>query len=328
MRGIQGVLVWRLLFLLGSIVIAMTVLYLYDIPWEPLLYVGGLCLLWSMAFLIYDWRECGRRRPILMKATGKRQIVSEVLPPPRYPYEREYQALIRKMESEHREEREQQEVFRTDLMNYYMMWAHQIKTPIAAMRLLLQQQDVAVGELTEELFKVEQYTEMALQYLRLEEMANDMLIQNYDLDTIVRGCIKKYSRMFIRRKLRLVYQPMAVSVLTDDKWLSFVIEQILSNALKYTMQGEIRIYMDESKEKTLVIEDTGIGIAQEDLPRITEKGFTGYNGRTDKRSTGIGLYLCQKVCRRLSHAMIISSRINEGTRVALDLSSYQGMIAD
>ncbi len=135
--------------------------------------------------------------------------------------------------------------------------------------------------------------------------------------------------MFILKKIRLNYEPLCHKVLTDEKWLVFVVEQILSNSLKYTKKGSISIYLTEHKGKTmLVIEDTGIGISPEDLPRVFEKGFTGYNGRADKKSTGIGLYLCKKIMDKLQHGIEIESRIDQGTKVYLYLEREKGNLTE
>jgi CRISPR-associated Csx2 family protein len=207
-----------------------------------------------------------------------------------------------------------------DMVDYYTIWAHQIKTPIAAMRLLLQsEQSETNSELLEQLFKVEQYVEMVLQYLRLENMSSDLVFKRHSLDDIVKQAIRKYSKSFIRKKIKLNYMDLNCDVLTDEKWLVFVVEQILSNALKYTGAGEISIYMDSRLLDTLVIEDTGIGIEQEDLPRVFEKGFTGYIGRSDKRSTGIGLFLCKQILNKMSHTITIESVVGKGTKVKIGL---------
>lgn len=170
---------------------------------------------------------------------------------------------------------------------------------------------------TEQLQSVEQYVEMVLGYLRLESPSSDYVIRNYALDDIVRQAVRKYASQFIRRRLRLEYTPLNVSVITDEKWLLFVIEQVLSNALKYTRSGSVSITLEAPK--TLCIRDTGIGIAPEDLPRVFEKGFTGCNGRTDKRATGIGLYLCRRILEKLGHTIAITSTVGEGTTVRIGL---------
>ena len=204
-----------------------------------------------------------------------------------------------------------------EMTDYYTMWAHQIKTPIFALRLLLQENPAVNKEALTELFKIEQYVEMALHYSRLDSDTTDFVIRKTSLDEIVREAVRKYAKLFIRKKIRLDYQPLNIEVLTDEKWLEFVIEQILSNAVKYTPKGTVSIYMEN--EDTLIIEDTGIGIRAEDLPRVCERGYTGYNGHSDKRSTGIGLYLCRRVLEQMSHSIEIESEMGKGTRVKIGL---------
>ena len=207
----------------------------------------------------------------------------------------------------------------SDMVEYYTIWAHQIKTPISSMRLTLQNEDSTLSrKLTADLFRVEQYVEMVLMFLRLDSDSTDYVIREYDLDGIVRGAVKKFAGEFIGRKLRLDYQPLNTTVLTDEKWLSFVVEQLLSNALKYTPSGTISITLEQ--EQTLCVRDTGIGIAPEDLPRVFEKGYTGYNGRSDKRASGIGLYLCKRICQNLGHRISVESQVEKGTTVRIDLA--------
>lgn len=205
------------------------------------------------------------------------------------------------------------------MVDYYTIWAHQIKTPIASMRLTLQNEDTALSrQLTNELFRIEQYVEMVLAFLRLNSKSTDYVLKEYDLDGIIKQSVKKFAGEFISRKLSLNYESLHTVVLTDEKWLSFVIEQVLSNALKYTPSGSISITMEDGKR--LCIRDTGIGIAAEDLPRIFEHGYTGYNGRMDKKASGIGLYLCKRICERLGHEIRAESEVDRGTCIILDLS--------
>ena len=209
-----------------------------------------------------------------------------------------------------------------EMTDYYTLWAHQIKTPIAAMRLLFQ--ETPQPELEVELLKIEQYVEMVLGYLRLGSGSTDYVFREESLDLMLRQAVRKYARLFILKKISLDFQETNRSVVTDEKWLSFVIEQLLSNALKYTPEGgQIRIYNDG---ETVVIADNGIGIQEEDLPRVFEKGFTGFNGRENRKSTGIGLYLCREVMDRLNHDSSISSRPGQGTLVRLDLSRKRSFV--
>lgn len=225
-----------------------------------------------------------------------------------------------------------------DLMQYYSLWVHQIKTPIAAMRLLLQSvEDESfynqAKELEEELFAIEQYVEMALQYVRLDSVTNDFVLQPENIADIAKEAIRKYAKLFIRKKIRINFDENSFKVgeedwyqaITDRKWMVFVIEQILSNAIKYTKTGSVSVYMEkadinaseDSPNIYLVIEDTGIGIKGEDLPRVCEKGYTGYNGHGDNRSTGIGLYMCKRILAKLSHTIEITSEVGVGTKVRI-----------
>ena len=241
-------------------------------------------------------------------------VSDEGLPSPSDYEDELYQELVRTLSSERARLDAAADAERRDAADYYAMWAHQIKTPIAAMRLLLQQPELDRGSLEAELFRIEQYVGMVLGYLKLEGDSNDFVLRKRRLDDVVRGCVRKYARLFIIKKLPLNFEETRMTVLTDDKWLAFMIEQLLSNSLKYTSQGEIRIYADG---KALVVEDSGIGISAEDLPRLGERGFTGYNGREDKKSTGLGLYLCRRVCAKLGHKLVIESTPDVGTRVKI-----------
>lgn len=207
-----------------------------------------------------------------------------------------------------------------DGKEYYMMWAHQIKTPISALRLLIEENgDSRISfRMREELFKIEQYAEMVLTFQRLDSMASDMLLEECSMETLLRQAVKKYSLLFISKGLRVELPQTDSSVLTDQKWFSFCLEQIISNSVKYTENGGIRFEVQEREEDVILeIADTGIGIQEEDLPRIFERGFTGYNGRADKRATGIGLYLCRRIFDRLSISASVQSRVGEGTTISL-----------
>jgi signal transduction histidine kinase len=208
----------------------------------------------------------------------------------------------------------------TEQVEYYTMWVHQIKTPISAMRLALQSSgQVSLSLLEQELFKIEQYVELALSYTRMKDLSNDLVIREYDLEDIVNQSIKKYAPLFIYKKLSVYVEEFHETVATDSKWLAFILEQLLSNAVKYTYQGGVTITY---RDKTLRIIDTGIGIRSEDIDRIFEKGYTGYNGRIDKKASGIGLYLTKKTADALSVKITVTSKVGEGTAVSVTFSEY------
>lgn len=232
-------------------------------------------------------------------------------------------------------ERGEWEAKAADNNDYYLMWTHQIKTPIAAMKLLLEncgEWDKGSFFMREELFKIEQYVEMVLTFQRLESLSSDLVLKEYDLYEILRQTARRFSVLFINKGLGLELQEMHFKVLTDEKWLGFCVGQLLSNSVKYTKQGRIAVRAKEEEESVvLCVEDTGIGIRPEDLPRIFERGFTGYNGRMDERSTGIGLYLCRRILGHLGIDVRTESEVGVGTKVTLripvrrDTSFYLGM---
>ena len=295
------------------------IFWLYRLPLGAVGYAALVCLFLLLVWLAVDYRRFAVRLRLLRRLEQEITLSAEQLPEPDGALEAQYQALVRALDADRRAQMTRSQRSYQDLVEYYTVWAHQIKTPIAAMRLLLQDADTDEQRaLLEQLQSVEQYVEMVLGYLRLESPSSDYVIRNYALDDIVRQAVRKYASQFIRRKLRLEYTPLNVSVITDEKWLLFVIEQVLSNALKYTRSGSVSITLEAPK--TLCIRDTGIGIAPEDLPRVFEKGFTGSNGRTDKRATGIGLYLCRRILEKLGHTIAITSEVGVGTTVRIGLA--------
>lgn len=313
------------LFVSFGIIVA--VFSLYDLPLESVGYAFVLTMLFVLIMIVLDFSAFARRHHVLQKLQKSISISDLMLPKAQNLIEEDYQQLIKTLDKARSEVINEKDRAYHDMLDYYTLWAHQIKTPISAMRLVLQSnQSDENSELLEQLFRVEQYVEMVLQYLRTESMNADLLLQRVQLDDLIKHSVRHFAKTFIRKKLRLNYTDVNLEVLTDEKWLTFVLKQILSNALKYTNSGEISICLDADRPDTLVIEDTGIGIEQEDLPRIFERGFTGYNGRLDKKSTGIGLYLCKRILDRLSHTIHVSSVVGKGTRVMITFSTVD--IAD
>ena len=313
----------QLLFFLLFFEGALCLIYgLYGLPWGP---AGYTCLVTAVVTLglltagFFSWKR-KRRQLLILKRQAEQSLETADLPKAETPLEEIYQEIIRDQEKRcQREQKESREKL-VRSREYYTRWSHQIKTPIAAMELLLQEEPADVRALKRELLKTSQYVEMALGYVRLDSGTKDLVIAQYPLDEIIRKSIRKYAGQFIRRRIRLVYEGTDQIVLTDEKWLSFIIEQLLSNAVKYTLKGTVTITVSE--EKKLTVTDTGMGIAPEDLPRIFEKGYTGYNGRMERKSTGIGLYLSQMAAKKLGHQITVVSKLGEGSSFTIDLAEY------
>ena len=204
----------------------------------------------------------------------------------------------------------------TDLMDYYTLWVHQIKTPIAASQLLVQDvTDRNIRSLLEqEIFKIDAYTHLVLQYLRLENFHDDLQLKQVALEHLVKEVVRKYSLFFIQKGLTIKLDDLDVKVISDEKWLLVIIEQVLSNSLKYTKSGGIEVYF---KDNTLYLKDSGIGIKDSDILRVFERGFSGYNGRLTHQSSGLGLYLSKKIADQLGHDISISSQVGQGTTVSI-----------
>ena len=289
--------------------------YLYNLPLEALIYTGSFCFLAALIASISDYanyKESYKKLNFL-----EQNILNDLDALPksldiRIDY---YHKIIEKLYEELEKLTQENRQKNTDMVDYYSMWVHQIKTPIAAMNFLLDNEEVDQKILQQELFKIERYIEMVLTYIRLDSISSDYVITKINLDEVVKDSVKKYATIFINKKIKLNYVSHETIVISDKKWLSFAFEQILGNSVKYSSAGgEITI---ETCENKLVIEDKGIGIKEEDLPRIFEKGFTGFNGRYEKKSSGLGLYLCKKTLDKLGHHIEISSKVGEGTRIEI-----------
>lgn len=294
------------------------VFYLYDLKFEAVLYALVICAVIGLAVLIINFINFIVKRKKRMLFMDNISITDESLPEPKNPVESDYIMMIEKLRKINRDNMTAYQTEHSEALDYYTTWVHQIKTPISVMQMILQSDDTDEHrELSAELFRVEQYAEMALNYIRLDSNSNDLVIKELDLDEVIRGCVRRYAAQFIRKKLTIKYSGTDVKVLSDEKWLTFIIEQLLSNAVKYTEKGFVEISV--SDEKLLSVKDTGIGIAQEDIPRIFEKGFTGYNGRENSKSTGLGLYLCEKAAKMLGHKIYAKSEIGKGSVFTIDL---------
>lgn len=300
-------------------VIFFAVFWLYHLPAEPVLYASALSF--SCCAVIGAAQYFRRRRQYTEREQFKQMpaLLHDPLPEPEDPTEEQYQQMLQNLRMIHTDTINRSAQEHTDTTDYFTQWVHQIKTPVSVMRMMLQAEDTEEHRaLMTELFRIEQYAEMALAYTRLDSSSRDLVIREIQLDPVIRAAIRKYASLFIRKRLRIVYDGTAESALTDEKWLLFILEQLLSNAVKYTDTGSVSISVSGQQIR---IADTGKGIAPEDLPRIFEKGYTGKLGRADKQATGIGLYLCKKAADRLNIRLSAESEYGKGSVFTLDLHS-------
>ena len=355
---------WLAVILFLALVMTATML-LNGISIQEIGYGLLLCIFVTVVAVVTGYSRHCESLHLLKEVRKNIDGISNHIKDPEYLYEEYYQDCIRALVQEKDKIQNEMRNHQQDITAYYSMWVHQIKTPIAAMKLLLDEEmnlyletdeigenDMCVinsREKQNELFRIEQYVDMALQYTRLEAQTNDFVLQNIALDEVIRLSIYKYAKQFIHKQLQLTYNPQQITAVTDKKWLGFVMDQLLSNAVKYTKQGGVTIrvcrtnplqkanlengieqerevkhwYEKETPENEsirIIVEDTGIGIRAEDLPRVCEKGYTGYNGHADKYSTGIGLYLCQAILKKLGHQFQITSEQGKGTKAEIIIS--------
>ena len=271
-----------------------------------------LFCLWAAVDFYYFVRRVRMLDEILCNLSASRHDY----PLPGGPVERRYQEIASGLCRIAAGKTAELERAHDDQLFYYTRWLHQIKTPISAIRLAMQAGAADKAVLEQELFKIEQYVEMALQYVKMQDFAGDLVIRDCAVLPIVRDCVKKYAPLFIYKGISVSITGEDFSAATDEKWLAFIIEQLLSNAVKYTSRGGVSVELDGP---SLTVRDDGIGILAEDIARIFEKGYTGSSGRVYKRASGIGLFMVRETAENLSIGIDVASRPGEGTAVRLTL---------
>ena len=310
----------------GLIICNFFMYFLYDVRMEPILYTTFLLLLFVLPFALWNlhrtYQKCGRLKNIEQAKVP----VTPDLPTADTLMEENYQRVIKEILQAWQNERVNQRKINAERDDYYTLWTHQIKTPVYSMDLMLQTGDTTPSKWKTELLQISCYIDMALKYLQLENQYSDLFFERVELLPLAQEAIKKHSVVLISKRLKIDLHDLNGTVLTDRKWLLFILEQLVSNAAKYTEQGCISIYQPTPVQ--ICVSDTGIGITAEDLPRLFEKGYTGFNGRIHQKSTGCGLYMCKKVSLLLGYTLSVSSQLNIGTTVTVNLPADEFSVAD
>ncbi|MFA6948252.1 MAG: sensor histidine kinase [Eubacteriales bacterium] len=345
-RHIKSILLYFVFIIMFGFVFLLA-----RLPLETVAYAALLCSFVLLIFCGVDFYQFWRRHSTLIAARGRISVDSDCLPAPSGLIEEDYAALIRQLCAERCEYMARHASGDRAALDFYTLWTHQIKTPLTAMRLLLDGSSLTPAErsdIGDELSAIERYTDMVLNYIKLDGAEKDLTLYSLNIGNVVRGAVRSCAKLFIRKKISLSVGKIDIKVISDEKWLSFVISQILINSLKYTKSGgRVEIFLTDSSgtisakpseiaemrsisadtemavqnnvRAALCIRDSGIGIAPEDLPLVFEKGYTGLSGRAEKKSTGIGLYLCRRVCTMLGHDINIYSEVGRGTAVTIGL---------
>ena len=307
--------------ILGVYAILFVFVYLYRIPIEVILYPFILTIVFVLIVLLFDYIKYKEKVNKIIQICNDISSCYSVKINDKNIFDEYYLDIINELLKENRKQVSQIQKKISDINDYFSIWVHQIKTPIASMKLKIDNEQMDLLQLASDLNRIDHYVDLVLSFLKFDEEKIDLYFRKTDVDKIMRESLKKFSNDFIIKKIRLDYKLSKREVLTDEKWLSFVFDQLLSNALKYTDKGTISIYYDG--ESCLCIKDSGIGIALADMERLFEKGFTGYNGRQYKKASGIGLYMCKRMCDKLNIAISIESVVNEYTLVKLKFLSNE-----
>lgn len=310
---------YQFYLMFSTLAVFALIIWLTRLPFYFFGYATQLSLFVWLCMLIFQWSKYIKRVEKIqqLNPTSRQLFTTKNMASLDEAYVTQYKQLEKEFEQFREQTREKEK----EQLDYFTLWLHQIKTPISAISLILQRSGEDSKEhqqLEQELIYLNNYTHMALNYLKLEETGKELDLGEIKLDSVVKETLKNYALLFIYNDIGLEYERIEEAVLTDRKWLQVLIEQILSNSLKYTSRGTIKIYMETPTR--LAIEDTGSGIRKEDLPRIFEKGYTGLNGRLHEKSTGLGLFLSRKICQRLGHTLTITSELDIGTKVTIDFS--------
>lgn len=317
----------KIILFLMVMAVSVLILEIYSISTDIILYIVEVDVTICAIFEIYEFYMFVKKMRLLEKYNSMENVYEINELQPVGIVEEQYCNLTDKLLRQSIDTVTDKEKSMKEMQDYYAVWAHQIKTPIAASNLLIQtmeSDEQKIKELKIEMFKIEFYVDAVMNFLKLGDITSDYVFKKYDMGNMVNKSVKKFASQFITKKISISISDINKEIYTDEKWFCYIIEQILSNSVKYTgKNGKVSIYITENTEKdsvTLVIEDNGIGISKEDIPRIMEKGFTGFNGRMNKKSTGIGLYLCNSAAKKLGIQIEIESEVGKGTKVMLILN--------
>ena len=296
------------LLLLVVILVFDSLLMLCNIDTSLIIYPNVIVLFIIIVYIFFDYYKYKNKHELLTKGFYED---NDCL------YDEDYQKIINELEAKIRQLETNNHKVKKKMSDYYSLWVHQIKTPISAMQLTLENEDSQLSrKLMLELLHIEQYVDMVLTYQKLSD-GSDYVFEENELDVMIKDTIRYLRLEFIERKISLKYEPINRTIITDKKWFEFVLKQLISNALKYTRKGSIEIYLEDN---CLCIKDDGIGIKESDLKRIFERGYTGSNGHDNKNSSGIGLYLCTNIVSNLGLKLSATSSIGLGSVFKIDLS--------
>lgn len=294
-------------------------------PFNKILYTNITCFVIAALYIIIGYfyrRKFYQEMKDLIESSQEETMA--IMPDAQNNEQKLIFNILKKVNKEHAKQLETLYDQKRDQQEFIMSWIHEVKIPIAASRLLMENSedkttDFLTDKFEDELHKINDYVEQALYYSRIDSFSKDYFISEMNTNQLIKNSVKKYAKLFINKGIHFEMDDTEQLVQSDKKWFGFVIDQLVANALKYTDEGgRISVYFEEdSEEKRLFIQDNGIGIAPEDIGRVFEKGFTGSTGRSHAKSTGMGLYLAKQLANKLGHDITIKSEVNDYTKVTI-----------
>lgn len=293
----------------------------------PLVIILLTWFIWFLPLLAYmvlnyiKWSRYINDIRRVLEELDKKYLLPEVIDEPNFLLGEEINDVLRELSKSMHENVKHYRTEQEEYREYIEMWIHEIKTPIASSRLVIENNyNDVTRKIDYQIDRIDNFIEQVLYYTRSDEVSKDYIIKELELDSIVKKVVKKNYRDFISKKIKLEIEEIKETIYSDSKWVEFIVNQILVNSVKYTKEkeGVIKISANsQGNSVVLIIEDNGVGIIERDLDRIFEKGFTGENGRRFGKSTGIGLYLCKRLCDKLGLGLKLESKLNKGTKVRI-----------
>ena len=317
----------RILFLVINILILIfsgILLESLKVDSYPIIFIIFINFIGILIFHVYDYIKRRRYYNEVLRnldALDKKYLISEVIEEPNFIDGKVLYSIIEQTDKSMNDEISKLKLNISQYKEYIELWVHEVKTPIAACMLLIENNSSPVTEsIEEEIRKIEDYIEQALFYARSNTMEKDYIIKKISLVNCINNSVKKNLNQLIANRIKINITDVEETVYSDSKWLEFILNQIISNSIKYrkTTNSEIKFYAKKNNQNIiLTIEDNGIGMDEKDVLKAFDKGYTGTNGRKFTKSTGIGLYLCKKLCEKLGLKIKLESTLDEGTKVSI-----------
>ncbi|MDR3596425.1 sensor histidine kinase [Clostridium sp.] len=314
-------------YIIINLIIYLLILVLGGIVKMPSIVLFIIFIIWFSPLMIYIIIDFLTKKKFYDNITGinekldKKYLLPEVIKAPNY-YEGKiiYDALKECNRNMH-EHVNFYKHLQKEYREYIETWVHEIKTPISSSKLIIENSEGREkNALGDEIRKIEEYINQALYYSRSTDVSNDYIVKEFEIKEAIQEAIRNNRRDFINKKITVDIEKASGKVITDVKWVKFIVNQVIINSIKYSKYGGgiVKAYTINGKDNiVLTIEDNGIGISKNDVNRVFDKGFTGKNGRKYGKSTGIGLYLCKKLCEKLGLGIYLSSIEEEGTKVSI-----------